>query len=77
MQWTAATWHLWTAQAPCPVPFLHPPPRQVITLSDDAVVRVWDLRNHKCVQALGHRGEQRLLGLGEGHGGGGCGVLVC
>ncbi|PRW05751.1 WD repeat-containing on Y chromosome-like [Chlorella sorokiniana] len=28
---------------------------QVITLSDDHVVRVWDLRNHKCVQALGRQ----------------------
>lgn len=35
---------------------------QVITLSDDHVVRVWDLRNHKCVQALGHQGEWAMAG---------------
>ena len=32
-------------------------PRQVITLSDDHVVRLWDLRTHKCVQTVGHAGE--------------------
>lgn len=32
---------------------------QVITLSDDHVVRLWDLRNHKCVQTIGSTGERR------------------
>lgn len=35
-------------------PTLRPAPCcQVATLSDDAVLRLWDLRTHKCVQALG------------------------
>ena len=34
-------------------------PLQVITLSDDQVVRVWDLRSHKCVQAIGRNGEHQ------------------
>jgi hypothetical protein len=38
--------------------FLLARPLQVITLSDDQVVRVWDLRNHKCVQAIARNGEQ-------------------
>lgn len=32
---------------------------QVITLAEDHTVRVWDLRNHKCVQTIGRTGEQQ------------------
>lgn len=45
--------HLPPLQPPC-----LPTSCQVITLSDDHMVRVWDLRNHKCVQAIGKAGGQ-------------------
>ncbi len=35
------------------------PACQVITLAEDHTVRVWDLRNHKCVQTIGRTGEQQ------------------
>ena len=70
----------------CPSPPGHHPERwlsflslfpQVITLSDDHVVRVWDLRNHKCVQALGNQGEWAGAGRQAGRQGGlgGVGLL--
>jgi WD40 repeat protein len=42
------------------LPLLPPPPwRQVITLSGDHVVRLWDLRTHKCVQTICGAGAVR------------------
>jgi hypothetical protein len=52
----SSTWLKPVASLPLPPPLthtpIHPPPPQVFSLSADKTIKMWDLRNHKCLQTI-------------------------